>query len=594
MFKSLSKLSLAAVALASLPLTACFDDNYDLSDIDTNIEVKVKDLVVPVNLDDIELTSIFDLNDESVIKELNGEYTVLVDGDFKSEEIKINAVTIGRPSIPATTTSISLLGNGVGDIDIPTTNIGENAFTYEVAAVNTTFDYSTNTVDKSIRNITKVAVDWTLEIKLTVQNSGNVFNSIAFRNVTLQLPKGLHTPDYVSNDGQIKLEDINLSQGHMTHSVTIHVDEIDAAKLGDDFSFTAYDDANGHLSIHGEIGIVGGYVVAVTNNEITKVPASTSLTLAPVGTDININAVDGEILYSITDFNVDPVTLNDLPDFLMDDNTEITIANPRLYLSINNPMAGYGLNAFSGLTLTSCRKDGVRTPYSLDANQLITIEANKGVAGPYNFCIAPEPTAAGGLSDFPSPSPVYYHGLSNVLGGKGLPEKIEVSFDDPRVGPGTVTNFTIPQTLQKIEGRYSFFAPLNLGVGSTIMYEEEETGWNDETVEKIVVEKLVVEATVTNSLPFDIILSGYPVDVNGRHCVDKNTNKPITLEATTVKAGETSPLKIECNGTIQGLDGIHYCAKCNVTQAGVALRPDATIRLSGIKARVSGHYIDEL
>ena len=52
----------SALCALSLLLTGCFDDKYNLDDIDTNAEFKVKDLVVPVNLDEITLKSIIDLD----------------------------------------------------------------------------------------------------------------------------------------------------------------------------------------------------------------------------------------------------------------------------------------------------------------------------------------------------------------------------------------------------------------------------------------------------------------------------------------------------------------------------------------------------
>jgi len=595
MYKSLSKLSLTAAAMACLPLTACFDDNYDLSDIDTTAEIRVNNLVVPVNLDEITLSNVFDLEEGSVVKEIDGIYAVLVDGEFKSEEIKVNAVKLTRPNIPATTTTISLL-NDAGGVELPPVSIGEQTFTYLVSGFNTAFSYSTATVDKSIRALSKIAVNWTIDVNLTVDNSGNAFKSISFRDLTLKLPAGLHTPDYNNNGGIIDIDDINLSAGAMTHTISIRVDEIDFTQLTQQ-EFTFVPDPKGEnpgtLTINGNIGVNGGYVVAVTNSNIS-VPSQTSLTLAPVGSDIDVRAVDGNIRYGISDFNVDPVELNDLPDLLRQEETNISMANPRLYLSINNPMAGYKLDASSGLTLTACREDGSRKPYPLDPGQVIAIGYNKGIAGPYNFCLAPDPSAASDFTGFENATPVLYHGLGNVLSGNGLPSTIEVSFDDPHVGPGDVKNFTVPQTLQKIEGRYSFYAPLNLSVGSQIVYDEATDGWSDDTVDKITIDKLSVNASVTNSLPFDIVLSGYPVDAEGNQCKDIHTNKPVSLGSVTVKAGETSPLNLESTGIITHVDGIRYYATAVVAKADVTLRPDAAIKLSGIKATVSGFYIDEL
>ena len=597
MYKSLSRLSLTAVAVASLPLTACIDDNYDLSDIDTTAEIKVNNLVVPVNLDEITLSNVLDLDDESVVKEIDGIYAVLVDGEFKSEELKVNAVSLARPVIPASSTTISLV-NGNTDIVVPPVGIGEQSFTYSVEGFSTSFTYTSATVDKSIRSLSKIAVDWTIDLNLSVLNNGNVFKSVAFRNLYLKLPVGLHTPDYVSENGVIHLSDINLSAGVMTHMVTIHVDEIDFAKLSEQGLYSFVSDPSGKnpgtLTISGSIGVEEGYVVAVTNSNASSVPTQTTMTLSPVGSDIKVNSVDGEICYGISDFNVDPVMLNDLPDLLRQDETNITIANPQLYLSINNPLAGYSLDASSGLTLTACREDGSRKPYSLDAGELINIGHNAGIAGPYKFCLAPDPSAAGSFEGFANAVPVRYQGLGNVLSGNGLPSSIEVSFDDPKVGPGMVTNFTVPQTLQKLEGAYKFYAPLNLGVNSKIVYNEVSDGWSDETLDKVTIEKLKVNATVTNSLPFDIVLSGYPVDAQGRQCKDLATGQPVSLGSITVKAGATSAIALESTGAIKNLDGVHYFATAVVTKDGVTLRPDATIKLTDIKATVSGFYIDEL
>ncbi len=596
--KTLSRLSLTAVAVACLPLVACVDDNYDLSDIDTTAEIKVNNLVVPVNLDEITLSNVFDLDEGSVLKNVDGIYAVLVDGEFQSEELQVNAVTLGRPTIPATTTSISLV-NGGSDITVPPIGIGEQSFTYSIDGFNTHFTYTTQTVDKSIRSLSKIAVNWTITINLSVLNTGNVFNSVAFRNVILKIPAGLRTPDYPDQNGNgiIKLSDVNLSPGHMTHSVAIHVDEIDLARLSDqEFSFVpdpTYENP-GSLTINGNIGVESGYVVAVTNSSISSVPSQTTLTLAPEGSDIRVTAVDGVIRYGISDFNVDPVTLNDLPDLLRQDETNIIMANPQLYLSINNPLAGYSLDANSGLTLTACRDNGSREPYSLDLGQSITIGHNAGIAGPYKFCLAPDPSAAGSFDGFADATPVLYHKLSDVLSGNGLPSTIEVSFDDPHVGPGAVTGFALPNTLERVRGAYTFYAPLNLGVNSKIVYDDTSDGWSDETLDKITIQKLKVNATVNNTLPFDIVLSGYPVDVNGDQCKDAATGKLVTLGSVNVKAGATEAIVLESTGTITHLDGVRYFATAVVTKDGVTLSPDDIIRLTGIKATVSGFYLDEL
>ncbi|MDE5694280.1 MAG: hypothetical protein K2I09_10255, partial [Duncaniella sp.] len=149
MYKSLSRLSLTtAVAVSCLPLAGCIDDNYDLNDIDTTAEIKVNNLVIPVNLDEITLSNIFDLEEGSVVQEIDGIYAVSVDGDFSSDAITVNAVTLSRPTIPPTTADIVLLGDGSGSMT-PVPGV-EATFTYGITGFSTTFNYTTASVVKSI------------------------------------------------------------------------------------------------------------------------------------------------------------------------------------------------------------------------------------------------------------------------------------------------------------------------------------------------------------------------------------------------------------------------------------------------------------
>ena len=79
---------LAGLSAISLCLASCIDNDYDLSDIDTTSRLQVKDLIVPINIDDITLSQVLDLDDDSEIEEVvqpDGSviYAVRKEGDFK-------------------------------------------------------------------------------------------------------------------------------------------------------------------------------------------------------------------------------------------------------------------------------------------------------------------------------------------------------------------------------------------------------------------------------------------------------------------------------------------------------------------------------
>lgn len=581
-------LSLFCAAVAAMPLVGCIDDNYDLSDIDTTVRVQVNDLEVPVNLDAITLSNIFDLDDESVIKEVGDTYSVLVDGDFSSEGVLVNKVDLGSPSIQPVVATI----NSGAIPDIPGLPSGIS-IAFPIVDISTPFEFSTASVDKSIRSIRSVKADWSITVNLSFSNAGGLLSGMEVRGLQLQLPHGLVTPDYANTNGVITLEDCTLDNG--SFSKVIRVSEIDFSVLdSSEFTFTPdpSGEGAGSLVYKGRIGVKGGTVLATVDPGV-NIPSQITMTLDPKPARIIISKFSGALRYSIDNLSVSSVSLNDLPDVLTQSETNIKIANPQLYLAINNPLADYGVDAHSGMTLTAVRENGVGTPWSLPAGSEITIGHDKGIAGPYNICLSPS-KPDNYYEGFAGATHVSYPALSNVLSGEGLPEKIDVDFDNARIGPDEVTDFELGVTLADVAGRYTFYAPLSFDAGSQIVYEDEDAGWSDDTLDKMTIETLGVSATVVNDLPFDVVLTGWPIDKAGKQCVDPFTKQPVSLGEVTISAGKESQINLKTSGTVVAVDGIHYVARALVTEGGQTLRPSITVTLTNIRAKVSGYYEDEL
>ncbi len=580
-------LSLLSVTLVSLPLVGCIDDKYDLSDIDSTVRVQVKDLEVPVNLDAIELSNIFDLDDESVIKEVNGNYAVLVDGDFSSDAIEVNKVDLGTPSISPVNADINY--EGIPG-DYPGLPSGYFPVSFSIPDLSTSFEFSTSDVDNSIRSIEKVTADWSITINLSFSDPSGLLSNMKVKDLTLQLPHGLVTPDYVNTNGVINLGDRDLVNGSLRE--VIKVNAIDFTVLNpNEFTFVAGAD-KGTISYKGTIGVKSGTLMGGVTSSVNH-PAKIGMVLDPKLASIVIDSFTGDLLYALDSFDVPSVELNDLPDVLTQEDTDIKIANPQLYLAMNNPLAGYKVDAHSGLTLTSIRPES-QTSYSLPAGEEILIGSNHGEAGPYNICLSPtKPEEYYG--DYKENAlHVPFPALSDVLSGKGLPDKIKVDLNNARIGQAHVEGFQLGKTINKVEGRYSFYAPLAFQAGSQVVYADSDDGWKDDTLDKLTIEALGVTADVENDLPFDITLSGYPLDEHGNQCVDPVTHKPVSLGEVTVKGGEKCKISLKTDGIVTGLDGIRYSAKATVDKGGETLRPTTKIYLTNIRAIVSGYYEDEL
>lgn len=585
------RLSAVAIAAAwTLSLTGCVDDSYDLENVNTDIEVKVNDLVVPVNLDAITLDNAFNLEPGSVIKEINGEYAVVVDGTFRSSTMNVAPVAITPGAIsPISSTIYKYEGS---DVDYP---VAAQTISYAVTEATTPFTFRCDDVDKTIRSLSRIKGSWNIDVKMNLSDNNGLFSHLEFQKLELLLPAGLHVSNYPCTDGIVSIGSVNMNIGRET-DVTLSIDEIDFTRFDSEtFSFTpATGDANnGIISFNGKVGVKSGYVVGGTNSTSTGIPQNVVLNITPEMNTINVASVSGTIAYEIEGFNVADIALDDLPDMLHQEGTDVSLSNPQLYLSINNPVAGYGLEASSGLTLSAYKGNSLTRSCSLDKDSEIVLGSDKGIAGPYIFCLSPS-RPSGFYEGYAGASWVGYGSLSGLLSGSGLPDYIKVDFDYPRVIPGEVTDFRLNTTLDAVEGGYTFFAPLELTVGSQIVYSEDETGWNDETLEKLTITRLTLTATITNSLPVDIIASGTPLDVNGDPCIDPATKRPVQLEGLKIAAGTTAEVELHSTGTITAIDGIRYTATCEVKEAGHVLKPTETIDIKNIRVTVSGHYRDTL
>ena len=96
--------------ILALPFTfsACVDNNYDLADLDTTSEFQVKDLVLPMNLDEIYLKNIIDVESSEQILIDDNKYVFIEEGGFSSENITIPQVEIPAPNIESVTSTIEL------------------------------------------------------------------------------------------------------------------------------------------------------------------------------------------------------------------------------------------------------------------------------------------------------------------------------------------------------------------------------------------------------------------------------------------------------------------------------------------------------
>lgn len=568
---------LAAKGLCLLLLPAlcgCVQDDYDLADVDTTARLTVNNLALPVKIDNVKLSSIIDIKEGGDIQVVAGRYAVRKQGTFSSAEIRIEPVHFDAPPGSSSTKVLHLATPRQG---VATARRTDPVF-YPLESEPLDYAYSADNVSESIISISSVGTQG-FRMVLTLQATGLPSTGITFRDVVFGLPMGLAT-DYDGYDPATGLLTIPSFPAGGT-GVEIGISAVDFPAFGGTL-------ANRRATIAGSIRLIGGRLEVDPGalNDFTP-PSTVTLTTSCSMGAIDLTEFSGEVQYGIDDVRVSPVSLSSLPGFLKQPGTDLRLADPEILLTVSNPLAANGLEARSGLTITSVSKDGLRTPYTLDPPGYFTVKAQPQSV----IALSPrDPTFEGEGGQQPEDGRwVPFSSLGAVLSGDGIPSTLEITLDSPQVFPQEVTRLPLGRQLGSVRGDYTFFAPLSLEPGAKIRYQDDLDGWNDPDVDAIVIESLTVTASVTNNLPIAVNFTGYPIDVNHRD-ID---GVQIVPTPSTIAAGETTDVTITITGVVRHLDGISFTADATA-QSDQPLAPGMTVDLADIKARVSGYYEKEL
>ncbi len=582
---------LSVILLTSL--TGCFDENYDLSDIDTTSEFKVKDLVLPFNLDPVTLSDIIEIKEGDQIKEItiNGEtvYAVQESGEFKSDDISIPGFSTDDINVAPTTIKF-MISQTPGDASFGVVDPIDLKFKDFITQdeLNKSISFTASGIDDAIVQITDLYTgDFYIRLDFEVSDALARCADTEIKNLLIDLPKGMKvdeiypTPSngngYDPNTGRLNISSIKIYGGKAELYLKASMISLTANDCGIDY-------ASHSLNLESVINISDEAILSVTpqSTEVSTLPEQANLNINYTITPLYVEAVSGTINYHLDGINIDPISLSNLPDFLAGDETNLILANPQIYLSVNNPVANDKLGFSTGLNITAVR-GSEETQFPL--NNTITVGYNNGVDGPYQFCLSPnDPQNKPDYYDMASH--VMYTDLSYVISGNGLPESLDINLVNPQIYLQDVEKFELNRDLHKLEGTWEFLAPLAMAYGTEakIVYTDVVDGWGSEDLDKLIIQKLEVNLNITNDTSLEATLSGYPIDKNG------NKINGVNIEGATIPGGaKDAPVTIYITGEVRNLDGIKFTAIVK-PENNNALSPNQSITLSDIKAKVSGNY----
>ena len=562
----------AAAGLMAVSMASCIDDKYDLDNLDKTSEFKLVDLTLPVNVSEVKLDQIIKLEENSSLKvvEMNGKevYAVVQSGDFESQSLKIQDIQTSTPQIAPTYVEFDVV-TVEGQHDFKLRDVPPQPLTY-----------SADNVDDYITGLTGIYMEkepsvLTMEVDL----EGATDIEYELSKLRILMPKGLQVNpvagyDYNPGSGVLTIDKVGVKNGKGAISL-----EITGMELTDEARFE-----NQKLIYESSITFQEA-TLSVKSGSTSLVPQLVRFNINSTLTALHITSFSGDVHYDLTGEGLDipSVSLGDLPDFLSQGNTTLRLANPQLYVGVeSNPVAEYGLNFSTGMRLTKIY--GQSATGSYEPERRIETSTDKYGAGPYDFVLSPtDPKSypdqfAKNIEHIPFP------GMSDVLDGAGLPDRIEIELLKPEIPTHHVDHFKL-QEYSALKGHYEFLAPLAFKPeGTVIIYRDTFDDWGSEDLDKLTLNAISVDADALSTLPLDAELHITPL-------ADEISD--LKVSDVILKASpDTQHITLSVTGTIRNFKGITIEAVVNPANEDV-IAPDQTITLTNLKAKVSGSYITD-
>lgn len=566
--------------LLSFPLwtVSCVDNKYDLDkDIDMTVNVGGEHLTIPAGSSDTAyLSKIIEVEEGDI---LQPDAATRVYHLTKKDDIDVKPTTVKEVTISETTTKLE---------ETKIVNTTSSLINEDVTeGINTLGDFKaeSNNIDEALKELGALYAKTPVDLILTIDfaNTGDLsFAKVKANNLKIIFPdyivfkaeEGIQGHELIL-DGQV------LSENGSSYSRTLKVE-------GYKFSENAgvgRKPNEGTLTIEGVISMEGEVVTS-------GVSGTGTLSLVPktVLREMTASSVTGVIQPEIKAETTN-IELNDLPDFLKDEETRMDITNPVILLRAENQLE------------TSVEVDAVLTPMKgnaqIDGKEVkvgsgygktpVVLASGKNVIA---LSRTGECTIEGVTSN------VKVEDINNLL--ETIPDDIEVDLQPVVRNEGYYTAEL--GRAYEMPSSYEVDVPLSFEQNLNIVYNDSVQDLNKDLndLDKVILKKANVLLTVDNAIPLKLQLKPENVlikDVYGNEltAVKKTIeeDKQYVTESTDGEKPVTSELVLnltsEDTAFLSKIDRI--CFKLTAvpgSATGVPLKDTQWLKVTSIKLSVPG------
>lgn len=561
--------------LLSFPLwtVSCVDNKYDLDkDIDMTINVGGEHLTIPAGSSDTAyLSKIIEVEEGDI---LQPDAATRVYHLTKRDDIDVDPTTVKEVTISSANTDLKqeLVGSDDGGSGSKTTELD----------VKNNLRAEASDIDEALIELGALGAKTPTSLTLAFEflNTGNLtFGSVTAKNLEIQLPDFLmFEKGEVEEGNKLILNNEELKNAQKV----LHV-------IGYQFGGKAGEgeipDKNRTITINGLVTMQGQVVTSGINGS-----GSWTMTLDVTLEEMTANSVTGVIQPEIKAETTN-IELNDLPDFLKDEETRMDITNPVILLRAENQLE------------TPVEVDAVLTPMKgnaqIDGKEVkvgsgygktpVVLASGKNVIA---LSRTGECTIEGVTSN------VKVEDINDLL--ETIPDDIEVDLQPVVRNEGYYTAEL--GRAYEMPSSYEVDVPLSFEQNLNIVYNDSVQDLNKDLndLDKVILKKANVLLTVDNAIPLKLQLKPENVlikDVYGNEltAVKKTIeeDKQYVTESTDGEKPVTSELVLnltsEDTAFLSKIDRI--CFKLTAvpgSATGVPLKDTQWLKVTSIKLSVPG------
>lgn len=559
--------------LLSFPLwtVSCVDNKYDLDkDIDMTINVGGEHLTIPAGSSDTAyLSKIIEVEEGDILQPdaATRVYHLTKKDDIDVEPTTVKEVTISNANTKLEQTLIESTDDASESV---TTNLDvENTLTAEA-----------NDIDEALIELGALGAETPVDLLLTFEFTGGLtFNSVTAKNLEIQLPDFLmFEKGEVEEGNKLILNNEELKNAQKVLHVIGY-------KFGEKTGEGEKPDDNRSITIDGKVTMKGEVETLVTGGS-----GSLEMTMHVTLGEMTANSVTGVIRPNIKAETTN-IELNDLPDFLKDEETRMDITNPVILLRAENQLE------------TPVEVDAVLTP--MKGNAQIDGKEVKVGSG---YGKTPVVLASGkNVIALSRTGECTIEGVTSNVKVEDINDLLETIPDDIKVDLQPVVRNEDYYTAElgrayEMPSSYEVDVPLSFEQNLNIVYNDSVQDLNKDLndLDKVILKKANVLLTVDNAIPLKLQLKPENVlikDVYGNEltAVKKTIeeDKQYVTESTDGEKPVTSELVLnltsEDTAFLSKIDRI--CFKLTAvpgSATGVPLKDTQWLKVTSIKLSVPG------